>query len=211
MKLLIAIPCMDTLPTAFVESFISMQKPENTNVRFWKNSLVHDARNLLALTAINEGYDYVMWLDSDMICPQDTIPRLLHTAQGRGAEMVTGLYVKRTYPTEPLIYKHLGPPVMRDGKLVSAMETYTDYPVRSVFQVEGCGFGCVLTSVPLLKRVWDKFAPAFHPLQYAGEDLAFCMHVKGVGETILCDSSISCGHIGTFCYTEQMLKGSECQ
>lgn len=208
MKILIAIPCMQTVLVDFVESLMVMDKPEQTDIHFWQGSLVHDARNMLTIKAVTDGYDYVMWMDSDMVFPTNTLTRLLQVAQENNVGMVSGLYVKRTFPTLPVIYDKLAPPTVDDnGKPVKNIHEYVDYPVNSVFPIAGCGFGCVLTSVSLLKKVWEhNNIPAFTPLPWAGEDIAFCIRTNETGERILCDSSVSCGHLGTFCYNEKMLK-----
>lgn len=210
MKILIAIPCMDNVSVYFAESLLNMDKPDGSSVTFQRGSLIYDGRNLISLKAITEQYDYVMWIDSDMILPKDTLPRLLAIAQEKDVPMVSGLYVKRAYPTSPVLYSSIAQPAMnKDGFMIQQIITYEDYPQNSVFPVAGCGFGCVLTSVPLLKKVWDKFGPAFSPYPWAGEDISFCYRVNQLNETILCDSSISCGHIGTLAYTEKMLKRGE--
>lgn len=217
MKILIAIPCMDIIPVPFVESLMSLQHPENAEVqvRFHKGSLVYDSRNLLALHAIKEGFDYVLWLDSDMVVPHNTLIQLLADMQSDpDARMVTGLYVKRTYPTAPVIYRQIdAPQKCADGTMHPVIQEFTDYPVHDLFTVAGCGFGCVLTQVSLLKDVWDRFGPAFAPFAWAGEDISFCWRVNHLTECIQpapariwCDSNISCGHIGSFLFTEQMLK-----
>ena len=69
MKTLIAIPCMDTIPVGFMQSILYLNKPEGTSVCFRPNSLIYDSRNILSLTAIQEGYDRVLWVDSDMMFP----------------------------------------------------------------------------------------------------------------------------------------------
>lgn len=202
MKTLIAIPCMDTLPVGFVQSLIYMHKGDNPTVYLKPNSLVYDSRNLLSLYAVENNYDNVLWLDSDMIFPQDILQRL----ESHNMPMVTGLYVGRHDPIKPVIYKELTEPVRNaDGKLTKNIVPYHDYPSDSFFHVAGCGFGCVLTSVKLLKDVWDHFGPAFTPYTWAGEDLSFCHRVNQLGYSIYCDSTISCGHIGTAIYTEDML------
>ena len=208
MKMMIAVPCMDQVPVAFVESIIHMEKPESTAVCFKPNSLIYDARNLLSLTAIEHGFDYVMWMDSDMTFPRDTIPRLLNTLRENGGHMVSGLYVRRTMPTSPVIFDRIAPPEKdADGNIVKIVHDYTDYPRNAVFPIDGCGFGCVLVSVDLLKRVWDSFGPAFAPFAWGGEDISFCWRVKQLGEQILCDSRVKCGHVGSFVYTESLLGG----
>ena len=213
MKILIGIPCMDTLPTPFVMSLMQMSQPKGTDVHFHPGSLVYDSRNLICINAIQNNYDYVMWLDSDMIVPADTIDRLLTDIKDLNASMVTGLYVKRTYPTEPVLYSKIEEPIKKpDGTLEKCIIPYDNYPNKQRFQVAGCGMGCVLTSVPLLRRVFDKFGYAFNPLPWAGEDMAFCYRVTHLDEpeTIWCDSSISCGHVGSFIYSEKLLnRGDE--
>lgn len=203
MKTLIAIPCMDTLPVEFVKSLIYMHKGDNPTVYLKPNSLVYDSRNLLSLYAIENNYDNVLWLDSDMMFPPDILQRL----EAHNMNMVTGLYVRRRDPIEPVIYSILDEPERNaDGKLEKNLLSYDDYPKNTFFPVAGCGFGCVLTSVKLLKDVWNKFGPAFSPYPWAGEDLSFCHRVNQLGYQIYCDSSISCGHVGTAVYTEDMLK-----
>ena len=203
MKILIAVPCMDTVPVPFMESILNLDKPEGTKACFKTGSLIYDSRNLLSLTAITEKYDYVMWFDSDMVFPHDTLIRLLDDMEKCDAQVVTGLYFKRTIPTLPVIYKMLDEPKLNDkGIPVSQLETFDNYPKDAVFPIQGAGFGCILMRTSVLKRVWDKFGPAFAPFAWGGEDISFCYRVKQLGIQISCDSSVKCGHIGTVQYTE---------
>lgn len=202
MKTLIAIPCMDMLPVGFVQSLLYMHKGDNPTVYFKPNSLVYDSRNLLSLYAIENKFDNVLWLDSDMLFPPNTLTKL----EAYGMDMVTGLYVKRHEPVEPVLYEKIEEPERgHDGKLIANIRAYTNFPRDSFFPVAGCGFGCVLTSTKLLKRVWDEYGPAFTPYPWASEDISFCHRVNNLGYQIYCDSSVSCGHIGQFIYTEQLL------
>jgi hypothetical protein len=63
------------------------------------------------------------------------------------------------------------------------------------FRVDGCGFATVLTSVELLKAVWDRFETCFRPTESYGEDLAFCDRVKHLGREIWCEPTVRPGHI----------------
>ena len=211
MKILIAVPCMDTVPVQFMMSVMAMDKPEGTDVTLHPGSLVYDARNILSLNAIQQNYDYVLWLDSDMIVPQDLIPRMLKDMEELHTDFVTGLYVKRTYPTEPVLYSMiLEPSPNADGIMEKRIKTFENYPKNERFRVAGCGMGCAMTSVSLLKQVWGKFALAFNPFPWCSEDHAFCYRVLQLGKDIWCDSSISCGHIGSFIYSEKRLnRGDE--
>lgn len=206
MKTLIGIPCMDTLPVGFVQSLLYLRKGDDVSVLFKPNSLVYDSRNQISLIAIEENYDRVLWLDSDMMFTADMLQMLHADMDTYGNDMVSGLYFKRRGNHAPVIFSELAEPTTDDGKLVGHVREYVHYPHDTVFPVLGCGFGCVLTSTRLLKAVWDKFGPAFAPYPWAGEDISFCHRVNQLGFSILCDSRISCGHIGTFVYTEDNCK-----
>lgn len=203
MKTLIGIPCMDTVPVGFAQSLLHLEKGENVSVLFKANSLVYDSRNLISLTAIEQHFDRVMWLDSDMMFTPATMRILQEDMTEHGADIVTGVYFKRRGDTVPVIYDQLDAPDKdSSGKLVRKIHEYMCYPKDDLFPVRGCGFGCVLTSVRVLKDVWDNFGPAFTPYPWAGEDISFCHRANQLGYTILCDSRVSCGHIGTYVYTE---------
>lgn len=207
MKTLIAIPCMDTIPVGFMQSILYLNKPEGTSVCFRPNSLVYDSRNILSLTAIEQKYDRVLWLDSDMMFSSDALIHLHEDMDRLGADMVTGLYVKRHQPVVPVIYDELEEPTLSpDNKVTKHIHEFIDFPRDAIFPVRGCGFGCVMTSVKLLKEVWDKFGPAFHPYPWAGEDISFCHRVNLLGKSIWCDSTVKCGHVGTYVYTDNLLK-----
>ena len=207
MKTLIAVPCMDMMPTGFVQSLIYLEKGGNVSVCFRANSLVYDSRNLLSLSAIEEGFDRVMWFDSDMMFTKDTMRILMEDMDKLDADMVTGVYFKRRPPYTPVIFDELDEPgVSADGKPIPHVHEYADYPKDSIFPVKGCGFGCVLMKTSLLKEVWDNYGPAFSPYPWAGEDISFCHRVNLLGHTIWCDSNVSCGHIGTMVYTENMMR-----
>lgn len=208
MRVMIAVPCMDNVPTRFSEALGAMEKPPGTALCYKQNSLVYDARNLLSLTAIEGKYDYVLWIDSDVIVPRDALTQLLQDMQETEpyVQMISGLYVKKQIPTVPVIYNKVQPPEEVCGRMQRMISEYTDYPRKSLFEIAGCGFGCVLTSVALLKDVWDNCGPAFSPYPWAGEDLSFCWRVRSLKRyRIACDSRVSCGHIGQFEYTEALL------
>lgn len=205
MKTLIAIPCMDMVHTKFAESLINLTRkaPQDTYVCMKPSSLIYDARNLLSLTAIENEFDRVMWLDSDMEFTQDALQRL-HTVMDHGYDLVTGIYVRRKEPIIPVLYKRISAPESTGGNIKKCVEDYLDYTPDTIFPVDGCGFGCVLTKTSLLKRVWDAFGPAFSPLPWAGEDISFCYRAKQIGAKMVCDSSVKFGHIGSVVFTESL-------
>lgn len=201
MRTLIAIPCMDYCHTDFLRALLSLEISGEVQYTFAQSSLIYDARNKLVNVAVDGGFDRVLWLDSDMVFSSDLFKRF-HDRLDAGYEMVTGLYFSRKLPIRPVIYKDLR--LERDGRFVSGVaDNCDDYPRDSLFPVKGCGFGAVMTSVDLLRRLRDRFGQPFVPLTGFGEDLSFCLRAAEAGVTILCDSGIKLGHVGLTVYAEE--------
>ena len=194
MKTLIAVPCMDYLEADFVECLTDMvlRHRGDVEVKLLKASLVYDARNQLVKYAREKGgYDYILWLDSDMTFEPDLLDRLLEDIEGRQA--VTGLCFGRRPPFNPCIYKELD--VKQDGKLITPYrKIYEDYPRDSVFEVEACGFACVLMRLDVLEAMGIYGVP-FFPVAGLGEDLTFCWRARKLDIRFHCDSRLKIGHI----------------
>ena len=201
MKTLIAVPCFDMVHTDFVDSFLALERPEGTVHTFIKNTLIYNARNSIAQNAINHGFDRVMWIDSDMIVPPETLSVLANDIDS-GYDYVSGVYYMRSMPTRPVIYSKVWWKVQQDG-WVETGRTHCQEVPQGLFEIAGSGFGCVMTSVDLLKRLVDKYGAPFTPLMGIGEDLAFCWRVNQIGAKMYCDSRIKCGHIGQKVYCER--------
>lgn len=203
MKTLIAIPCMDTVPIPFFTSFVALRKPEGTNWAPLSNALLYDSRNIFSENAIKAGYDRVLWLDSDMRFDPDLLERLsADMDENPGMKIVSALYFKRRLPTTPVIYKTLDYGI-ENGIAKPTVETYLDYTKDALFEVQGCGFGAVLTDVSVLREIWDNYGPPFQPMEHMGEDLTFCYLARELGHSIYCDSRVKCGHVGLYEYGEK--------
>lgn len=202
MRILVAIPCMEMVHSLFAKSLLGMRRVDGElQFGFSSCSLVYDSRNGLTKKAISEGFDYVLWLDSDMDFPPDILEKLIEDAK-EGRNYISALYVKRKLPVMPIVYKELGYYQSDEGVTPVAIP-YLDYPEDSIFEIEGSGFGGCLTSVELLKKVAEKHGAPFSPILGFGEDLSFCFRVKDVGEKMYCDSRVKLGHIGYKIFTEE--------
>ena len=203
MRTLIALPCMDMVHTVFLKALMGMDRVGDIHFSISCSSLVYDARNTLAKQAVIEGFDRVLWLDSDMDFSPDLLKRL-SADMDEGREMVSGLYFKRKAPVKPVIYKELG--FWRDkekDEVTPIAIPYEDYPKDEIFTIAGCGFGGCLVSVDLIKRVGDKFGLPFSPIMGFGEDLSFCSRVSQLGVEMYCDSRVKMGHVGLGTITEE--------
>ena len=197
MRTLIAVPCMDTVPAHFAQSLVMMDKVGDCALAMQMGSLVYDSRNALAREAINRGTDYVLWLDSDMVFAPDLLTRLFKTAEATGADILTGVYYRRQPPYTPVLYDRLD----WDGEKIIADKT--EDVGTDVREVAGCGFGCVLMRSDVLLGTLAATGAWFSPYRGIGEDLAFCMRAREAGYKILCDPSITLGHVGNTIITKQ--------
>lgn len=180
-KILLGMPAMGTMDIEAVKCL--MQLEFDGTVDIISGSLVYEARDKIAMDALANETDYVMWLDSDIIYPADIVSKLM----AHKKDMVTGLYYKRTPPYTPCIFH------VEDEKLVP----YMDYPEDSLFQISAAGFGCILVKTEVIRGVHDRFGGCFFPVNgIGGEDLSFIRRAQDCGYEIWCDSSIQCGHIG---------------
>lgn len=200
MKTLIAIPCGDQCSTDFLRCLLAMEKAGDVQITFAQGSLVYDARNKLCKTALDGGFDRVLWLDSDMVFNPDLMNRLSAHLDA-GLEIVSGLYVTRKKPIKPVVYEDMG---IKDGKPYAT--PIKDYPKDTAFEVEAFGFGAVMMTADLIGRIGKKFGLPFSPVLGFGEDLSFCARAKDVGARLVCDPTIQLGHVGVYCYTVKDLE-----
>ena len=200
-RTLIAVPSHDYMHAETNRCLMTLDKPEGTSFVQVTNTLIYNARNLIAQKAIEHGFDRVMWFDADMVFEPDTLLKL-SADMDQGMDLVTGLYFTRLEPIKPVIHKELHWEVKPNGIVDSGAILYWDYPQDSVFEIACCGFGCVLTSIELLKKMVDKYGTPFYPLMGMGEDTTFCFRAAREGVKMYCDSRVKAGHIGQKIYTE---------
>lgn len=183
---MIAIPTLDYIHRRFVESLSGLAKNlENSGVdfdiAFEGCTLVYISRDNLMQKAINGGYDWVLWLDADMVFEPDIYWKLKET----GKDFVTGLYRGRHGGGKPCVFQKLEPP-----------DRWESFEGKTgVVPIEGCGFGCVLTKTEILDRVWNENGTCFRPTILLGEDLAFCKRVKDHGYSMWANCDVQVGHI----------------
>ena len=192
MKTLIAIPCGDQLEANFVECLLNLRPVGETEIKLLKGTLVYDARNQLTQYALEKGgYDFVLWLDSDMTFEPDLLERLMEDIDGKQA--VTGLCFGRRPPFKPCIYKSVR--VEKEGLgVMPHADNWYDYPRDQLFEVEGCGFACILMRMDMLDAM-SVYGIPFFPVAGLGEDLSFCWRARQLDIRLWCDSRLKIGHI----------------
>ena len=199
-KVLIAVPALDVMPVQTAYSMLNLKRDCPSRFSFIVRASCADARNLLAREAIESAADRVLWIDSDMVFDDELMIRLGEDLDTGAWDMVCGIYFKRELPVTPVIYKSIS---TGGASNESRAESYSEYPKDKVFPIAGCGFGAVMMTTELLRRVGER---PFTPVNRLSEDLSFCWLAKNIGARIACDSRIKVGHVGQITYGEQMYK-----
>lgn len=207
MKLLIAIPCMAQVDTKFLLSVLGLDiyGVGAINYSVSESSVIYDARNQLAKKAVEEEFDRVLWLDSDMVFAPDLMKRL-NARLDEGYDVVTGLYFGRRDPIKPIVYKNVGITEKEDGTQIPFALPYEDYPAEEMFKVAGCGFGACMMNVSALRKVAETKGLPFSPILGFGEDLSFCLRATECGIDIMCDPTIKLGHVAHVTISEETYK-----
>lgn len=196
MKTLIAIPTSRDIEIQCAASIIGMEREGRIGVFCPQSYSIDASRNLIVEHALEIGYDYIMWIDSDMILPRNTLTTLM----SHDKDIVSGVYAYKILGGKNAVAK-------RFKKDVN--DTYEDIPLKEIrekeklIEIDGVGFGCVLTKVDVfrnIKKPWFKYSPKM------GEDIYFCRKAQKAGYKIYLDTSILCGHVGSVNYN---IKGGE--
>jgi len=163
------------------------------------NTLIHNARNQIADAAVERGVDYLFFLDSDCILPEDALKRLVH----HDKDIVAGMYFQKRFPHLPVIYS-----MNRKG----TFDIITDYPADTLIDAGGVGMGVCLIKTSVLKKLGDN---PFEPFPATpgcpainGEDLAFCKRAKARNFRIYVDTGLQAGHCAERFITEEYYKAA---
>jgi len=165
-----------------------------------QNTLIHNARQAIAKAAIERECDYLLFIDSDCVIPENSLKTLI----GHNKDIVSGMYFHKKPPFAPVIYKE-------NDK--GTYDVITDYP-KDLIPVDGIGMGICLIKTSVLKELGGG---AFEPIPAQGitpaingEDLAFCKRAKRAGFEIFVDTSIQAAHQTTrYIDEEYYLKAKE--
>jgi glycosyltransferase involved in cell wall biosynthesis len=166
--------------------------PIETSIINAKSSIVAEARNRCVELARENGADFLLFLDSDMVFPRTALQQLL----AHKKDIVGATYPKRVAPHSVLGAALTDGRVEDDGALIEMRHMPT---------------GCLLIDM----KVFDAVAaPNFRFLvdpqtgAIIGEDYDFCDRARAAGFSVWCDSRLSfeIGHIGQSVHRLSSLK-----
>jgi cellulose synthase/poly-beta-1,6-N-acetylglucosamine synthase-like glycosyltransferase len=189
LNILIAVPTAKNIEVDTFKSIYYLDKPENANVDFqyFYGYRVDQVRNLIANYAILNKYDYVLFLDADMILPKDTLTRLLDY----NGDIVSGIYIQRR------IDKQVTEVHIDSGNV----EDPAFFEGKDEINVNSTGFGCVLVRTSILEHVGYpqfEYHPSVEFSKTLSEDADFCIKARRLGYNVTILPKLSYGHIGSF-------------
>lgn len=176
-------------------------------VTAWGSSNVELTRCQLASEFLDQGYEEIFWVDSDMVFKVEDFEKL----RNHNLPIVCGLYPK----------KHPGSDLNAGFPKSVTKLTFGDG--GGLIELDWCGTGFLYTQKCVYKDIKNSlpiklcrtgtersFTPYFMSYiipnetglpSYLPDDRAFCAHARRCGYKIYADSSIRLKHIGKYEYT----------
>lgn len=142
-------------------------------------------RNMAAEYSLFNEFDYLLFLDDDVLVPLDCMDKLIHCM--KFADIAAGDVCIRSYPFNHMAFRYV------DKHNMLAIEDWPEGE-STIAEVDAVGFSLCLIKVELLKKVPQPF---FITGVTNTEDIYFCLKAKKhVADcNIVVDRSIDCGHI----------------
>ncbi len=145
-----------------------------------------NSRNIIREYALNNGYDYFLSLEQDVIPPKDIIERLLRHEK----DIVSGVYftkyfINGAFEIKPLLW------VNKEGFV--SLQFIDDDSVKKekLIRVDACGLGCILIKKDILEKVRFRLFPD----KSTFDDMPFCKDLNDKKIQIYSDTSIKCKHL----------------
>jgi hypothetical protein len=197
MKLAICVPCRDSVMSGFcfdlakLVGYHSRNTKDEILIYQMPGTLIFHQREKLAEQALKDGAEAILWIDSDMRFPADTLERLL----SHGVDICG---VNATTRREPIMPTALDLEVVDGNPVFHKIETRgKDY----VEEVSAVGFGVTLTRA----SVFEKMPQPWFDILWTdnggiiGEDVHFCIKAQDNGIKTYVDHVLSplIKHIGT--------------
>ena len=206
MKILIAVPTFENIYPDTFKSIYGLDSGEHDLMfDFVRGYDCATARNKIAQESLDEGVDYVLMVDNDVVLPEDAIINLTDDLK----DVCLGYYAHRDtdniYRGRTCICKLYQP----DGN------AYFNYPLESEYTAEelndlresgthklrihGGGMGCSFINTDLFRQLrypwydWVNYGDKNRGM--LSEDLFFCELCRKSEILVYTDTRVSCGHV----------------
>lgn len=211
MKLAIICPLASQVQSQAVDAIIetivqcerfvaTTEEPKRVTRLFFHRGQTAMARAWLGSEAAQAGAEWFLWLDDDMIPPDDVLEKLL----AHGKNIVSATYFSRSHST-----------ATGDGQYPICAFTMTDPKTgkpfappplepRGLKEVQIVGFGCLLMHRTVWDDVWKLSGGSpFRTEAELTEDVYFLNFARKAGHSVWLDTSLVAGHLKTVMITDK--------
>lgn len=208
----IGIPHTGTVSTAWAINFRTVQMPPRVKFITLSGQPVDQARNMIVENAVGS---HIFFWDSDVIIPNDTIPRLLK----RNLPIVSGLYWRRATPPVPGMYRYFSDLQSEFG--MGGHRAVLNWEPNSLVQVDAVGAGCLLVDRRVFQTIPQSAVREWYIKHYGdtpvtrnvpdgwfyfgtikanmmSEDFIMTNVAKEYGFPTVVDTSVLCHHVLSF-------------
>ena len=152
-RLMVGIPMTGLLRSEWVMARYGAIKPCNwSEVHFnqWIdqyspiNFMVADARNIIATAAVEGNFEWLLFIDHDVIIPLNFFVTINQYMIEKEVPIVGGVYFSKSVPAEPLVYRGRG------------TGFYNKWKMNDKVWVDGLGMGSTIIHSSILKVLYDE-------------------------------------------------------
>lgn len=171
----------------FYDYMSMMNKPAETMILFCHDRSPAAGRNAIINEALKHECTHILFLDDDMAMKQDALDQLL----SHDKDVVTGLYLSRSYPHQPLIMD-----VADDSG--ACLFAYLTGDEERLKEIVNCGLGFVLIKTHVFEKLEKPYVRLGEiDAEQWCDDVGFFNRIRKAGFKIYCDTECRVGHIGT--------------
>lgn len=191
-RTLMGIPTIGHMHHKFLKTVLTLEKPEGITIETFARAMPHVARNNLIEMAIGHGFDYLMFLDDDMLFNDIKLMTgfISYLEEHPEVDMIAPVAYMRAAPFYPCTF-------MDDPKNPPYYRLFTERD-KGKIEVDAMTCACTLVRVDLLRKMkkpWFEFKTIGSEM--IGEDIYFCQKAKrDHGATLICDTDQDVWHIG---------------
>lgn len=192
-KVLIGVPTAEYARRADFYDYLNLLlKPAGTELFMSHGQSPARNRNLMIRHFLDNKFTHLLFIDDDVAFKSDLLMNLLN----HDLDIITGLYVMRAYPHQPIIF---------DSTKVEGQYPYhflQDHET-GLIEIQNCGLGACL----IKRKVFESFSSEEYPIIRLGEcesekdhwcdDIGFFIRVRAKGFKLFCDLDIKVGHMAS--------------
>ena len=191
-NVVIGIPSFGMVSTYFLQARMGQQFPLVSSAvdKVVLNKPIAEARNEIVQFALDQGANYIYWLDDDVVAPPDAFLKMFMS----GKDIVNGVYWSKSNPPMPLLFRnHLEGP-------------YLDWHVGDFIEIDAAGNGLTLVKTDVYRKISETVGGPWYSTEYTSfknatqsaanntEDLYFYWKARKAGFKIWADTSIQALH-----------------